>query len=73
MMVLITVVSIFLIERVGRRILFIGGLGVMLISAIIITISLTLRTKASGLVFLAITFIYIFVGGFAIGTGELNW
>ncbi|KAM3181139.1 hypothetical protein ACTXT7_014936 [Hymenolepis weldensis] len=73
MMVFITIVSIFLIERVGRRILFIGGLGVMLLSAIIITIALTLRTKASGLIFLAITFIYIFVGGFAIGTGSIPW
>nr|CDS25463.1 solute carrier family 2 facilitated glucose [Hymenolepis microstoma] len=73
MMVFITIVSIFLIERVGRRILFIGSLGVMLFSAIIITIALTLRTLAPWLVFLAITFIYIFVGGFAIGTGSIPW
>ncbi|KAM7537707.1 hypothetical protein Aperf_G00000073281 [Anoplocephala perfoliata] len=73
MMVITTIVSVFLIERVGRRILFIGGLGVMLFSAIIITIALTLRHKTSGLVFLAITFIYIFVGGFAIGTGSIPW
>ncbi|KAM7537983.1 hypothetical protein Aperf_G00000073265 [Anoplocephala perfoliata] len=73
MIFITTIVSVFLIERVGRRIPFIGGLGVMLFSAIIITIALTLRHKTSGLVFLAITFIYIFVGGFATGTGSIPW
>ncbi|VDK22940.1 unnamed protein product [Taenia asiatica] len=73
MIVVITVVSIFLIERVGRRILLIGGLSVMLFSAVIITIGLALRSHASGLVYLAITFIYIFVGGFAIGPGSIPW
>ena len=71
MMVVMTVVSVFLIERIGRRILFLSGLSVMLGSAIIITIALALRDRASGLVFLAITFIYIFVGAFAIGPGKL--
>nr|CDS17006.1 solute carrier family 2 facilitated glucose [Echinococcus granulosus] len=73
MIVVITVVSIFLIERVGRRILLIGGLSMMLCSAVIITIGLALRNHASGLVYLAITFIYIFVGGFAIGPGSIPW
>ena len=70
MMVAVTVVSVFLIERIGRRILFLGGLIVMDISAVIITIALALRDQVSGLVFLAITFVYIFVGAFAIGTGR---
>ncbi|KAL5110100.1 hypothetical protein TcWFU_003407 [Taenia crassiceps] len=73
MIVVITVVSIFLIERIGRRILLIGGLSVMLFSAVIATIGLALRNRASGLVYLAITFIYIFVGGFAIGPGSIPW
>uniref|UniRef100_A0A5K3FNM0 MFS domain-containing protein n=1 Tax=Mesocestoides corti TaxID=53468 RepID=A0A5K3FNM0_MESCO len=73
MMVVITVVSIFLIERTGRRILLLAGLSVMLASAVVITIALALRDRASGLVFLALTFIYIFVGGFAIGPGSIPW
>ncbi|VDM33067.1 unnamed protein product [Hydatigera taeniaeformis] len=73
MIVVITVVSVFLIERVGRRNLFIGGLSVMLFSAVIITIGLALRSHAYGLIYLAITFVYIFVGGFAIGPGSIPW
>lgn len=73
MIVVITVVSVFLIERVGRRNLLIGGLSVMLFSAVIITIGLALRSHAYGLIYLAITFVYIFVGGFAIGPGSIPW
>ncbi|VDK32188.1 unnamed protein product [Dibothriocephalus latus] len=71
MMVLVTIISIFLIERLGRRKLLLPGLIVMLLCTILITIGLTLRHSTPNLVYLAIAAIYLFVGGFAIGPGKL--
>ncbi len=71
-MVVVTVISIFMIERFGRRTLLLCGLEVMALCGIIITIGLALRSVNSNTVYLAITFIYVFVAGFAIGPGEFG-
>ncbi|BHF64018.1 Solute carrier 2, facilitated glucose transporter member 4 [Sparganum proliferum] len=73
MMVLVTLISIFLIERFGRRKLLIPGLSVMFFCTILITIGLAVRHSSPNVVYLAIASIYLFVGGFAIGPGSIPW
>ncbi|VDL90335.1 unnamed protein product [Schistocephalus solidus] len=72
-MVIVTLISIFLIERLGRRKLLLPGLGIMFACTILITIGLAVRSSNQNVVYLAIASIYVFVGGFAIGPGSIPW
>uniref|UniRef100_A0A3Q3W3R1 Major facilitator superfamily (MFS) profile domain-containing protein n=1 Tax=Mola mola TaxID=94237 RepID=A0A3Q3W3R1_MOLML len=67
-----TVVSLFLVERAGRRTLHLIGLGGMAISALIITISLSYKTNQS-LSYLAIVAVFTFVASFEMGPGPIPW
>uniref|UniRef100_A0A3P9LVM4 Solute carrier family 2, facilitated glucose transporter member 3 n=1 Tax=Oryzias latipes TaxID=8090 RepID=A0A3P9LVM4_ORYLA len=67
-----TVVSLFLIERAGRRTLHLIGLAGMAISALVMTISLSLKTNES-LSYLAIVAVFGFVASFEMGPGPIPW
>ncbi|XDV34110.1 hypothetical protein PO909_004313 [Leuciscus waleckii] len=67
-----TVVSLFLVERAGRRTLHLIGLGGMAISALAMTIALLLKDIES-LRFLSIAAVFGFVAMFEMGPGPIPW
>uniref|UniRef100_A0A3Q3KTW3 Solute carrier family 2 member 3b n=1 Tax=Mastacembelus armatus TaxID=205130 RepID=A0A3Q3KTW3_9TELE len=68
-----TVVSLFLVERAGRRTLHMVGLGGMAICALIMTISLSLVDTHQSLSYLAIVGVFGFVASFEMGPGPIPW
>ncbi|GAA51825.1 solute carrier family 2 facilitated glucose transporter member 2 [Clonorchis sinensis] len=74
-LLVITTVSVFIIDRLGRRLLLIGGLVDAFFCLIIFTECLIIK-QITGMhwpVYIAITCSYIFVCGFAIGPGSIPW
>lgn len=68
-----TVVSVFLVERAGRRTLHLIGLGGMAFCSILMTISLLLKDNYSWMSFICIGAILVFVAFFEIGPGPIPW
>ncbi|XP_040900166.1 solute carrier family 2, facilitated glucose transporter member 1 [Toxotes jaculatrix] len=68
-----TVVSLFLVERAGRRTLHLIGLAGMAICALIMTISLSLGKTQPSLSYLAIVAVFGFVASFEMGPGPIPW
>ncbi|TGZ57837.1 hypothetical protein CRM22_009813 [Opisthorchis felineus] len=74
-LLVITTVSVFIIDRLGRRLLLIGGLLDAFFCLIIFTECLIIK-QITGMhwpVYIAITCLFIFVCGFAIGPGSIPW
>lgn len=72
-MVLMTVVSILLIERQGRRTLHLWGLGGMFFFSVFITISFLVKQMITWIAFLAVISTFGFVVFFAVGPGSIPW
>ncbi|XP_016106467.1 solute carrier family 2, facilitated glucose transporter member 4 [Sinocyclocheilus grahami] len=68
-----TIVSLFLVERMGRRTLHMLGLAGMCICAIIMTIALTLLETVPSMSYLSMMAIFGFVGFFEVGPGPIPW
>ncbi|XP_008050268.1 solute carrier family 2, facilitated glucose transporter member 3 isoform X1 [Carlito syrichta] len=68
-----TVVSLFLVERAGRRTLHMIGLGGMAFCSLLMTISLLLKDKYGWMSFVCIVAILIFVAFFEVGPGPIPW
>lgn len=68
-----TVVSVFLVEKVGRRSLHMAGLGGMAFCSILMTVSLLLKDKYSYMSYVCIAAILIYVAFFEIGPGPIPW
>ncbi|XP_068591691.1 solute carrier family 2, facilitated glucose transporter member 3 [Cebidichthys violaceus] len=68
-----TIVSLFLVERAGRRTMHLIGLGGMAIFALIMTISLSLVQTNQSLSYLAIVAVFGFVASFEMGPGPIPW
>ncbi|XP_037641435.1 solute carrier family 2, facilitated glucose transporter member 3 isoform X2 [Sebastes umbrosus] len=68
-----TVVSLFLVERAGRRTLHLIGLAGMATFALIMTISLSLVKTSPNLSYLAIVAVFGFVASFEMGPGPIPW
>ncbi|KAM6910255.1 solute carrier family 2, facilitated glucose transporter member 3 [Xenentodon cancila] len=68
-----TVVSLFLVERAGRRTLHMVGLAGMAVSALVMTISLSLVKTNQSLSYLAIVAVFGFVASFEMGPGPIPW
>ena len=71
MNVLMTIISLILIERAGRKTLMLSGLVVMLICTTSLLICLIIKTKIAS--YLSIIFVIMFVVGFATGPGSIPW
>uniref|UniRef100_A0A8C2ZJ60 Solute carrier family 2 member 3a n=1 Tax=Cyclopterus lumpus TaxID=8103 RepID=A0A8C2ZJ60_CYCLU len=67
-----TVVSLFLVEKAGRRTLHLVGLGGMAISALLMTISLLLK-DIPVMSYMAIIAVMMFVAMFEMGPGPIPW
>ncbi|CAK8677591.1 unnamed protein product [Clavelina lepadiformis] len=70
--VIMTLVSISLIERAGRRVLHLVGLGGMCASAAVLAVLLNLQ-RTSAVSWLTLAFILIFVVFFQTGPGAIPW
>ncbi|XP_066213932.1 solute carrier family 2, facilitated glucose transporter member 3 [Saccopteryx leptura] len=68
-----TVVSLFLVERAGRRTLHMIGLGGMAFCSVLMTVSLLLRSSYNWMSFICIGAILVFVAFFEIGPGPIPW
>uniref|UniRef100_A0A671YWX5 Solute carrier family 2 member 1 n=1 Tax=Sparus aurata TaxID=8175 RepID=A0A671YWX5_SPAAU len=68
-----TVVSLFVVERAGRRSLHMLGLLGMAGSAVLMTIALALLEKLKWMSYLSIVAIFSFVAFFEIGPGPIPW
>ncbi|XP_059211267.1 solute carrier family 2, facilitated glucose transporter member 4-like [Centropristis striata] len=68
-----TVVSLFLIERMGRRTLHMMGLGGMCLSAVIMTMALALLDSVPWMSYVSMLSIFGFVAFFEIGPGPIPW
>uniref|UniRef100_A0A8C3A3T2 Solute carrier family 2, facilitated glucose transporter member 4 n=1 Tax=Cyclopterus lumpus TaxID=8103 RepID=A0A8C3A3T2_CYCLU len=68
-----TVVSLFLIERMGRRTLHMLGLGGMCICAVIMTMALALLDSVPWMSYISMLSIFGFVAFFEIGPGPIPW
>ncbi|XP_036394082.1 solute carrier family 2, facilitated glucose transporter member 3 [Megalops cyprinoides] len=68
-----TVVSLFLVERAGRRTLHLIGLAGMAVSALMMTISLLLVKDTPSMSYMAIVAVFGFVAMFEMGPGPIPW
>ncbi|XP_078389907.1 solute carrier family 2, facilitated glucose transporter member 4-like [Cetorhinus maximus] len=68
-----TVVSLFLVERMGRRTLHLLGLAGMSICAFTMTISLALLEKLPWMSYISMVAIFGFVAFFEVGPGPIPW
>ncbi|XP_012879029.1 PREDICTED: solute carrier family 2, facilitated glucose transporter member 3-like [Dipodomys ordii] len=68
-----TVVSLFLVERVGRRTLHMIGLGGMAVCSVLMTVSLLMKDNFEAMSFICIAAILIYVAFFEIGPGPIPW
>ncbi|XP_069383371.1 solute carrier family 2, facilitated glucose transporter member 1-like [Paralichthys olivaceus] len=68
-----TVVSLFVVERVGRRPLQLTGLMGMAISAIFLTVAMALLDQFRWMSYVSIAAIFSFVAFFEIGPGPIPW
>uniref|UniRef100_A0A6A7FSS2 Glucose transporter 1 n=1 Tax=Hirondellea gigas TaxID=1518452 RepID=A0A6A7FSS2_9CRUS len=72
-MVLMTLVSIPLMDRAGRRTLHLYGLGGMFVFSIFITISLLIKEMMNWMKIMSVISTLCFVIFFAIGPGSIPW
>ncbi|XP_037335252.2 solute carrier family 2, facilitated glucose transporter member 4-like isoform X2 [Pungitius pungitius] len=68
-----TVVSLFLIERMGRRTLHMAGLGGMCVCAVVMTTALALLDSVPWMSYVSMLAIFGFVAFFEIGPGPIPW
>lgn len=71
--VIMTVVSVFLIERLGRRTLLISGLFGCGLCTLILTICLIFKEASSFLSYISILAVYVYIISFASGLGSIPW
>ncbi|KAJ7402942.1 TRAF2 and NCK-interacting protein kinase [Pitangus sulphuratus] len=68
-----TVISVFLVEKAGRRSLFLAGLMGMLISAVAMTVGLALLSQFAWMSYVSMVAIFLFVIFFEVGPGPIPW
>ncbi|XP_061447175.1 solute carrier family 2, facilitated glucose transporter member 4 isoform X2 [Rhineura floridana] len=68
-----TVVSVFLVERAGRRTLHLLGLAGMMVCAILMTVAQNLSDRVPAISYLSMVATFGFVAFFEIGPGPIPW
>ncbi|KAK6307888.1 hypothetical protein J4Q44_G00211590 [Coregonus suidteri] len=68
-----TVVSLFIVERAGRRSLHLTGLLGMAFSAVLMTVAMALLDQLPWMSYVSIVAIFSFVAFFEIGPGPIPW
>ncbi|XP_043227935.1 solute carrier family 2, facilitated glucose transporter member 1-like isoform X3 [Amphibalanus amphitrite] len=73
MNVLMTVVSVILVEKAGRKTLQLIGLSGMFTTTVLLTLCLALKDQAHWLSYISIVLVIAFVVCFATGPGSIPW
>jgi len=73
MNVLMTIVSLVLIEKAGRKTLMLVGLCSMLLMTTLLLVSILTYSSISAMSYVAIVAVILFVVGFATGPGSIPW
>ncbi|XP_012591846.1 solute carrier family 2, facilitated glucose transporter member 2 [Microcebus murinus] len=68
-----TAVSVFLVEKAGRRSLFLIGMSGMFFCAIFMSVGLVLQDKFAWMSYVSMVAIFLFVSFFEIGPGPIPW
>uniref|UniRef100_A0A674K5W2 Solute carrier family 2, facilitated glucose transporter member 4 n=1 Tax=Terrapene triunguis TaxID=2587831 RepID=A0A674K5W2_9SAUR len=68
-----TIVSLFLVERAGRRTLHLVGLGGMMVCAVVMTVALVYLDRVPAMSYISMVAIFGFVAFFEIGPGPIPW
>ncbi|KAM6223159.1 solute carrier family 2, facilitated glucose transporter member 2 [Rhynchocyon petersi] len=68
-----TIVSVFLVEKAGRRSLFLFGMSGMLLCAIFMSVGLVFLDKLAWMSYVSMVAIFLFVSFFEIGPGPIPW
>uniref|UniRef100_H0X2F9 Solute carrier family 2, facilitated glucose transporter member 2 n=1 Tax=Otolemur garnettii TaxID=30611 RepID=H0X2F9_OTOGA len=68
-----TAASVFLVEKAGRRSLFLAGLGGMCVCAVFMSLGLVLLEKFPWMSYVSMVAIFLFVSFFEIGPGPIPW
>ncbi|XP_006890445.1 PREDICTED: solute carrier family 2, facilitated glucose transporter member 2 [Elephantulus edwardii] len=68
-----TIVSVFLVEKAGRRSLFLFGMSGMFLCAIFMSVGLVLLDKLAWMSYVSMVAIFLFVSFFEIGPGPIPW
>ncbi|XP_077017140.1 solute carrier family 2, facilitated glucose transporter member 2 [Tamandua tetradactyla] len=68
-----TVLSVFLVEKAGRRSLLLIGMSGMFFCAIFMSVGLVLLGKFAWMSYVSMTAIFLFVSFFEIGPGPIPW
>ena len=71
--VLMTIVAMWLIDRMGRRPLLLVGIAGMAITLGLLGLAFHVSGKSAGLVWLAVISMMVYVGSFAISLGPIFW
>ena len=70
---LMTLISLVLVERAGRRTLHLTGLAGMAVTTVILTICLSLKDSIPALRYVSILAVFAFIIMFATGPGSIPW
>ena len=73
MNVLMTVISLVMVEKAGRKTLMIAGLAGMMFDCILLTICLALQQYGAWIGYVSIILVILFVVFFATGPGSIPW
>ncbi|XP_006200874.1 solute carrier family 2, facilitated glucose transporter member 2 [Vicugna pacos] len=68
-----TALSVFLVEKAGRRSLFLIGMSGMFFCAIFMSVGLVLLNKLAWMSYVSMSAIFLFVSFFEIGPGPIPW
>ncbi|CAK8678795.1 solute carrier family 2, facilitated glucose transporter member 5-like [Clavelina lepadiformis] len=71
--VVMTIISVFLMDAAGRKILLAGGYAIAAVFCALMTASLNLKDEISWMSYLSIASVIGFIIGFAIGPGPVPW
>src|SRR5205085_6017099 len=71
--VVMTVVSMWLIDRAGRRPLLLVSLGGMVLSLAVLALAFGGAAKAGSLGWVTVAGLMLYVGSFAVGMGPVFW
>ncbi|KAM6108910.1 LOW QUALITY PROTEIN: solute carrier family 2, facilitated glucose transporter member 5-like [Pterocles gutturalis] len=69
--VVMTLVAVFIVESLGRRILLLAGFGLCCVSCAVLTLALNLQTTVPSMSYLSITCVIVYIIGHAIGASPI--
>ncbi|NWU63021.1 GTR5 protein, partial [Pterocles burchelli] len=69
--VVMTLVAVFIVESLGRRVLLLAGFGLCCVSCAVLTLALNLQTTVPSMSYLSITCVIVYIIGHAIGASPI--